>query len=396
MKTVYNNLYFFLMGLLVFSPLSSTIAIKYWEFPLSLPELFFIPFLFFNKQKIRSVKAKTSDVALVSIVVSLLVLVGLLYGEFPLFSMLSSARSWLYLFLCIRFFSRANLITNEDLLWLAFGSMVAWLADSLLNFQKLLFTAASHEFVATYGLMLSVPIFFSVALYRRNYKLLLLGLSVIVMTMLFAGIRRLMAVFVISLFAVFVLSLQRVKKNFSSYFILGSFLIVLFFAGMPVLRDYLYEKSPGMYYRIFTRNDEFLESRSLNSSDQVRSQHFTDLVNNFFDYTIPRGMVSVRTSEDSSTGIFNDFPLLQFFWIFGWPITICLLIYTTNLFLKNLSKYRINKDETSMLTVNCFIVMFTLLFLEGTFIEYPYATPITGLLFGRMLYNVRGKRLSRV
>lgn len=46
-----------------------------------------------------------------------------------------------------------------------------------------------------------------------------------------------------------------------------------------------------------------------------------------------------------------------------------------------------------MIEVCSLFVMFVLLFLEGTFIEYPYATPITGMILGRAVLNSKTNKI---
>ena len=99
-------------------------------------------------------------------------------------------------------------------------------------------------------------------------------------------------------------------------------------------------------------------------------------------------MVSSNT-RDNGAGFLNDFPLYQLNWIFSWPIVFLILFYISRVLFNNLRKYNRKNDEVAFVSVNCIMVMFMLLFLEGTYIEYPYATPITGVLLGRAMLNSR-------
>lgn len=391
MKKYYNEICFFMMGLIVFSSLGSTIMIDYFHFPMSLPEVLFLPFLILLRKKMRSIKVDVSEVIGVVLFCIFLVLIGLLYGQYSLFSMLSSARAWIYLLICFFLFKRKNSITNSDLSWLCFGSICAWFIDSQLNFKSLMAGMINGHFVTTYGLMLAVPYFFSSTLYRKKYILFIVSIFIISGTILYAGIRRLLAVTVVTLiFAVF-LSLKKSGKRVLPYIIVCSLLVSGFIIAMPTVENYMKEQSYGMYYRIFIKTEAMTDNTT--DIDTKRQRHFSDLAEDFIDYTVPRGMVSMKTSQDKEAGKFNDFPLYQLCWIFSWPVTLIILSYFIVVFLRNFEKYNRIKDETSIISVNCILIMFFLLFLEGTFIEYPYATPITGVILGRALLNSKTKRV---
>ena len=358
---------------------------------MSLPEVLFLPFLILLKKKFRSVKVKISEVIGILFLCFFLVLMGYFYGQFPLFSMLSSARSWIYMLLCLFLFKRKNSITNSDLMWLCLGSIIAWFVDSQINFNSLLMGLEAKNFVVTYGLLLAVPFFFSASLFGNKYLLFVFSIVIISGTIIYAGVRRLLAVTIIALVFAILLSLKSNGKRILPYIVLGSLFISGLIITLPLVSDYMKEKSYGMYYRIFVRTESMSDDSS--TIDSKRQSNFIYLVDNFLDYTIPRGMVSVRTSTDKGTGIFNDFPLYQLCWIFGWPIAIIILCYILKICFKNLIKFNKGKDETSIISINCIIIMFLLLFLEGTFIEYPYATPITGVVLGRAILNARTKRV---
>ncbi len=358
---------------------------------MSLPEVIFFPFLILLKKKFGSVKVNVSEVFVVLFVCFFLVLMGHFFGAFPLSSMLSSARSWLYLLLCVIVFKHKNSITNLDLMWLCLGSIVAWFVDSQISFKSLMMGMVTKYFVVTYGLLLAVPFLFSSLLYRKKYLLFVFLIATISGTIVYAGVRRLIAVTVIALFFAILLLLKNNGKRIFPYILLSSLLISGFMIAMPLIRNYMEEKSYGMYYRIFVRTESMTEE--LSSSDSKRQSNFTNLAENLLDYTIPRGMISVRTSTDKGTGVFNDFPLYQLCWIFSWPIALIILSYFLRILFRNYKKFNKENDETSIVSINCIIIMLVLLFLDGTFIEYPYATPITGTILGRAILNAKSKEI---
>ena len=386
--TFKNDILFVLMGFFVFSSLSTTIMQDYLNFPISLPELLLIPFFFLLRKKITTIEFKSRHLFITITILLLLLGIGLVYDEFSLYGMLSSTRSWFYLFVCMLAFSRPNQISNNDLMWLSFGSILAWLVDSLMNYQKTIAFAAVDEQFLTYGLMLAVPVFLSLTINKSYYILSLIGFLIISSIVVFAGIRRLLIVLLLSIITTIILSLIRKKKRVFSYtffIILGSAIII---SVLPIIKEYVYQTSSVMYYRVFQRTENFLESGDSGSrGDESRKRHLNAFFDNIEDYTLPRGMVSPKTKQGMTTGTFNDYPIYQLSWIFGWPIAFLILSYFFRVLFLNLRKYNRKNDEAAFLSVNCIMVMFMLLFLEGTYIEYPYATPITGVLLGRAILN---------
>lgn len=384
-----NIVLFYLLGFIVFSGVSSLISLKIFNMPFSTPEILFIPFLFLLNKKWKSVKVLMYDIVFALLVCFILLLIGLLYGQFSFSSLLSSSRSWLYLIIFLLAFSRKNLITNTDILWISIGSLSAWMIESIYNYQNLMRLILEQNFITTYGLMLAIPISFSSLMYRKQYVLIVIVLSIVSATIVFAGIRRVMAIVAISIVIAIYSSIRKGQINFSKFTLFSIITIMAFVVVVPQASNYMESASYGMYHRIFGKTEKFIETGELNSSDIGRQRDILSLVDNFMDYTIPRGMVSVNTSKDKGTGDFNDYPLLQLFWMFSWPVAIILVGWLVHLLYLNYRKYIKLKDETSMVSVNSIFIMLILLFLEGTYIKYPYATPITGMLLGRAILNAK-------
>lgn len=386
-QTYKNNLLFFLLGFFVFSSLSSTIVQTYLHFPISLPELLFAPFVFLLWDKFKSIRFSSKDFVVTFAILIVLLLLGLLCGEFPLYSMLATSRSWFYLLMCMFAFSRSNRINSNDLMWLAFGSVIAWFVDSLLNYRQLVAGLLLEEQVITYGLLLAVPVLLATLIYRSRYLFVLICIVIISITVIFAGIRRLLVVALLSLFISFLLKVFNSKKQVFSFAIMGLIIAALVSFSLPIIGDFVKENSPAMYYRVFERTGNYLETGSSGSSgDSSRLNHIEKFFDDFLDHTVPYGMVSSNT-RDKGAGYFNDFPLYQLNWIFSWPVVLLILFYILRVLLLNLRKYNRNNDEVGFVSVNCIIVMFMLLFLEGTYIAFPFATPITGVLLGRSIRN---------
>ena len=384
-----ENSLFFLMGLFVFSSMCTILSLQFLKLPMAMPELLIIPFLFFLKKKFKTLKFHSIDFAYVLIVIAVLLLFGMLYGQFSLKGMLSVSRSWAYMLLCMFVFTRKNMISADNLMFLAFGSVFGWFVVSIFNYQVFLVSISDKSFANTYGLMLAIPLFLTVSLDRSKQFVFFLGLFFVLGIIVFAGIRRTLAVAVLAIIIAFIMSSRNLKRSVLNIIILLIIIAVLQYI-LPLISGYLYDVSYGMYHRLFGRTEIYLEGGVL-SSDQHRINNISSLFDNFVDLTIPHGMVSLRTQSEEGTGLFNDYPLYELCWMFGWITTIVIMIWFFNLLLQNYRKYKRYKDTTSMISVNCLLVMFMLLFLEGTFLNYPYAAPITGVLIGRAILNAKSK-----
>lgn len=389
-----NDILFLLMGFFVFSELGSIIILNYLHFPISLPELLLLPFVIILKEKMLSVKFKLNDFVVSIYILLILLAIGLICGRYSLFAMLSSSRAWFYLFIFCFAFSRPNKFTNSDLLWLSIGSLIAWLVESVMNYQTMLVAALDGDSVVTYGLMLAVPIFFSISIYRERYLIMTIGVLLISATVIFSGIRRLLAIAIISLLVALIFKIVKSKKQIFSFVLVGFLVVGAIGITLPMVSDYVKSTSPTMYYRVFEKTEVFFETGGAgNNADRSRLNHFHQFSDEFMDYTIPYGMVSLQTSTDNGAGVFNDFPLYQLCWIFSWPITLLILYHICLLLYRNIRKYVKMNDESSFVSINAIICMLMLLFLEGTYIEYPFATPITGLLLGRAWCSVKTKQI---
>lgn len=392
-----NNALFLLLGFFVFSSFSSTIILKYLHLPISLPELLLVPFVFLLWDKLSSIKFQVGDMVITFGVLAVLLVIGMICGEFPLYSMVSTSRSWFYLLMCTFAFSRENKIDSEDLMWLSFGSVLAWFVESVLKYRRLISGILFEgDEVITYGLMLAVPVLLATTIHKSRYVIFSLSIVIISLTVVFAGLRRLLAVALLSILVGVILKVLKHLKQFVPFFIIGLFITVLANYSVPIIGEFVRDNSPVMYYRVFERTGNFLESGDSGSAgDQSRLNHFERFFDDVVDHTIPYGMVSTNT-RDNWAGYFNDFPLYQLCWIFSWPITLFFLIKGMKLFFQNLRKYRSQNDVVSFVSLNCITIMFMLLFLEGTYVAFPFATPITGLLLGRSWLNVNNKHLYSI
>lgn len=381
------------MGILVFSPFSSIITLDYLKLPLALPELLFIPFIFIinNKVNILSITKQKRTYILIILYLTLLFL-AILIGDYLPFDILSSSRGYLYIGLFYLIFCKKNNFTLNDTLFVTFGSLIGWAVVSYINLQK---SFVSAEEIISYGALLAIPLFISISLYKKNYSIFIIGMICIIFVSLTAGLRRQMAIVILSLlFTVFFLLLNNPKRFFSV-----SILIILLFIplsiSLPRIETLLKENAPVIYHRVFVRTEILLKGEKT-GGDVTRNNNFIYLKDNLDSYIFPRGFVSKHTLKVKGTGRYIDFPLLELFHVLSIPLALLMILYFLHYAIKctiMLLKY---KSDGAFVALISFLIILSLLFLEGTFITYAYATPFTGLCLGMLKYYSKPSSLTTI
>lgn len=378
---LYRKTILVLLGFFVLSSFSSDIALIFLNMPMSLPELFAIPFFFLLPKDIKKLRFNKKTLFSLLVLWILLLLMALLYGEFRLYSILGTARAYLWLFVFYSIYSTSgNKIYLEDLMYISLGSIIGWLMSSVLALRFALTMSDENE--AVYGVLLSVPLFFSIVYVKKNHFLFLIGIILVLLICTTSGTRRLIFISVITLFLIGLSAILTNKRNlirvcFFSLIITGAFVIII-----PLMRDYVREASPMIYYRVFDRTEASI-SGNVDDSDQGRFQDIVSLFADSYKYILPpRGFVSHQAGVDKHAGDFNDLPLFELFWTYSLFGTFIILFYFGRLYLMKLRKVFHNRDDISFVIFIYGSIMILLLFIEGTFLAYPYATPITGACLG--------------
>lgn len=381
-KIVKQNILFVLLGFIVFSSFTSTLCIDILHLPMLLPEILFIPFIFLLKDKFSSLQLDKRLFQKMLMLLTILVFWGIVYGEYEIGGILSVSRSFLYMIIAICYFNKGNNITNDDIQWFTLGSLLGWLYDSRLNFAKLLvdFDMAN----ITYGLLLAFPLFFSIVILKKRFLLVALGLAVSLGVFVFAGLRRIIAVFLISLVVIFVIEfLGSIKRLFAALFVFLS-LVLAFVAFYDQIESFVFEASPQLHTRMFVRTEQTL-SGDVGSSDNVRMNNYKHLEEQGLLVMLPKGMYTNHTSENGA-GIYNDMPFAALTWVLGLPLAMVLVV---SLMIKTKRVYNYYKKSgyaDVLPYVVSMIVMFAMLYLDGSFISYVYCAPITGMCIGKILY----------
>lgn len=367
-------------GIIVFSPLGSRIMMNYFDFSFSFPELLFIPFSCLLYKRIR--KYFILDfVLLLKLLYLLIVLffITIIVDTYALSAVLSSLRSYVLLVGFFSFFIKSEGIELDDLLCISIGTIIGWIISSIYGIADYL--AFDSNAVAVCGNMLGIPLAIAISLLQKQYKTFFLVLLLCVCLSLVAGMRRQIFVFVESLFLVFLFCQKRVLLKVLS--IVGLFVCV-FIAFFDSIGEFLKENIPVLYYRVFEKILMLFEGE-LQEGDERRTGHFTDFILNLDHYMFPRGFVSRNFVKDD-TGKFIDFPLSELFYMIGGFGSILLLLLVLFTAYKCYVNYQLTKKNQAALMVILSIIMFSLLFIEGTFLSSSYTVPFTGYCLAQLFY----------
>lgn len=381
----WDHLWFILMGCIVFSNLSSIITMQIMHFPFSFNEMLLAPFvlLLWNKFKLFTLGGK---LPLIIIVVVTLILIALAWGYFPLYPIISNARAWFYLFIGYFAFKNRNEITSDDLLFTSLGMLIGWALSALYNIFFVMSNLTTMELneksVEATGVMMCIPIYFAMAFTKKSKLWLLLGLALILFICLFGGQRRIMVVSAVSVLVAFIFSLRRNKSAITRYVIIGGVVVTVFIALLPLAEAYIMDLSPMLHHRIFVRTEVLFTGGMEETGDDIRSNNIKLFFENILEYSVPRGFVSLRTDIDKGTGIFNDLPFLMLSWIYSWPLV---LYFISTFLIKMRANYKLyvaHGQDESIIAATCLVVMFVLLFLEGTYLTYAESAVFTGAMLG--------------
>jgi len=368
---------FMVLGLMVFSPVSSLLSMSFLHLPLALPELFFLPFYFLLQKKIRSVQLKSRSVFKVIYLLIIMLLCALFSANFSLFAILSNARAWLYLFLSFCIFRYDNDITYDDILYLALGSIIGWGVVCLYTINRFILFGDYHVSV-TYGLMLSLPLFYSIAIYKKEKVLLMIGFIMTMVIIIFSGTRRVILVTTLSIIVPLIVVALIRKKNIFLYSIASLIVFVVVYTTVPTIENVVKEISPHLHFRLFTRTESLITGGLEASDDLGRLGIITSTYDEMLKSCLPNGFISMQTATDDNTGHYNDYPFSMLMWIFSWPLAFLILLYAIIITMKNIRVVIKTEALPPLVSTVCLLTILFLLFLDGSFLTYAYATPITG------------------
>lgn len=380
MKEIYNNILFLLIGVCVFSSVCSNISIAL-NAPFTVPEVVLLPFLFLRKEKFRSLKFNRNLFFQYICISIMLICIALLWGIYDIGSIISCARCYIYIFLGICLFDTENSITSTDLMYLCLGSIIGWAVVAYSNLYFLMYEKS--DAYITYGMFMSIPMFIALSLSKKDYKIFIIGIIFLTIVFMFAGIRRVIAVFIMSMLFYALLNVIQSPKKLFFIVILFGVLVGVFYMVLPILEEYIRDISPYLYYRIFARFHGAV-GNDMDSSDMTRISNLSLLSTTDIDLLFPHGFNTTRYDTVKGSGVFNDVPIFSLAWIFGLPLTMVILFLILIRFLSGYKYYKHYSDPIAIAVLVCVLCMFCLLFLDGTFLTYVYAAPFTGLCIGKL------------
>lgn len=381
-NSLYPKVLLMAMGGLVFSPFVTTLSLNILHLPMVMPEIFILPFIYLMREKFRSLNFDKNKLGFLLICAIALLLLAGFVGKYQMSGVFSIFRSYFYLIICYCAFSKHNDIDNNDIKYVMLGSLLGWLYDSYTNFQMLIVDFDMSNL--TFGMILSIPLFLSIAIGKKQYVIMSLGMLIMTGIFICSGIRRIIAVFVVSLVVIFIMqSIANIKRLF------GSLILSLLFVGavdlfLPQIENFVLDVSPQLHYRMFVRTQDTLSGNAGNA-DTSRASNITSFLDDGVESFIPHGFYTNHTS-DNGAGIYNDMPLRGLTWMIGLPLTIIILLRFIKVCSRAYRNYRTHNVEESFPYLIAFCIIVMMLFLDGSFLSYSYCAPITGLCLGRLEY----------
>lgn len=374
--------YLVLSGFFVFSPFSSILIMDMLGLPVSLPEILFLPFLFLLKKR-YSFSSPGIFRALIFFLIWLsMICISIITGNFSLFTILASSRTYLLIIISFLIFSRENNVSLDDVMYISLGATFGWLVSSIYDISSYL--AGNSDVISRTGNLLAIPLLISISIYRKNYKVLTLAILLCLAVSITAGMRRQIVVFLMSLFLSYLFMSIGSVKRFIKQTLAFIMFVTVFIFFLPQIQNSIKENIPILYYRVFVKTEKLLSGKTGSTGDNIRVNQISNLKTELKDYILPHGFVSRRTEEDG-TGGFIDFPLSELFYTFGVFFTILLLIFI--IFMTYCSfYYALQGNKDGIIFVMLSIIMLMLLFLEGTYISSTYVAPYTGYCLGRLRY----------
>ena len=388
---VLDRVFFIMMGMIVFSSFSSTLCQSVLHFPMTLPEPFFVVFVLILRKYLLPANIDKRIFSYLLLALLSLIIISQIIGKYSFYSVLSSSRGYLYLFLFYSVFVKKNKLRLEELLYISFGSLLGWSIACIMAFGVIL--RSPNASIETYGNVIAVALFISITILKKKWWLFTFGIGLLIIISFMSGIRRVIPIIIVACaFSLFCYFLQSAKSKLRMIPIL-LLLIVPFFYIIPAIGEYAEKNTPSLYYRLFTKSEQLINGE-ISESDQARKLIIVNFQENLIDFMMPRGMVSNQYTNDKGTGAFMDFPFMALSYIFSFPLALLFVIYFLTKSFQCFFYYRLTLEESAGVYSISSIIMLLLLFIEGTFLVHPYTTPFTGMCLGSIAYY--GRKYIRI
>ena len=119
-----------------------------------------------------------------------------------------------------------------------------------------------------------------------------------------------------------------------------------------------------------------------NQGDKMRVDFINNLINSLDNYIVPKGFVSKQFSWKNKLGEFNDLPLKEVLHVFSiWIVAFMFFYFSYLSYIILKRKNNVAFCDRATLIIG-YLNILLLLFIEGSFLTYPYVAIYTGYILG--------------
>lgn len=274
------------------------------------------------------------------------------------------------------------------------GGVAGWLVAAYRNFKIMILL---DEESITYGPMLAIVITIVYPLIKDKNLQFIIAITFSIIIGFIAGLRRELAVSAVSLLSTWIMLISLNRKKLLKYVFISLFMIISFVPIYSDFSEYIGNESHFLYDRVIMKTESIFSGEG-NSGDESRANNITKFGLSFYEYLIPQGFVNKQytAAREKGNGIYNDLPITELATSLSFLIAIPLILYFAYADIRlcaMIYRHKIAKDNIVYAVGG--IVMVLLLFLEGSFITFPYCAPYTGYMLG-MLQSKSGIKLKLI
>lgn len=365
-----------LCGIICFSPYSTYIVMDRLGIPFSAPEIFIALFCIVLGTRFRSsFHFDCSFLIKSSICLIVLLLISTIYARYPLYNILGCLRVYFDLLLVLSLSKSREGLPVETIYCFSIGAVIGGILRGLSAVSS--YMVGESNVVVQCVNMLSVPLAITIPLLYRKWGQFAVSVFLCLFLFIVSGTRRIGIVIVIPI-AVYLLMC---RKKFSGLIVI----VLLILLANPFYRyaeSFVESNVPVLYYRVFQKTDALL-SGNIDDSDQTRLNIINSITEDLSIF--PRGFVS-RDTAHHDTGHYIDFPLSELAYSLGYLLAGVLILFLIYQLFTLYHKYKICDCSMPSIIIIMMVVMFSLLFVEGTFLSSSYSVPFTGYLLGQFIY----------
>lgn len=276
------------------------------------------------------------------------------------------------------YFSRSRTVSTQDIFILATGATLGWLLTSIIGFRTVTLMGKINM---AYGPMLVIPLGYGYAMLSKRMKIGIVLFVVLAFIGVIGALRRELAVLIFT--TIMILSYMAVNhfnRFFKSMiaFICISFII---FININAITSAIEQSSHTLYNRVVTKTESMFNGKS-NQGDKMRVDFINNLINSLDNYIVPKGFVSKQFSWKNKLGEFNDLPLKEVLHVFSiWIVAFMFFYFSYLSYIILKRKNNVAFCDRATLIIG-YLNILLLLFIEGSFLTYPYVAIYTGYILG--------------